>query len=52
MTEYLIEMLFIDYLAVLADLRTFPLKKGLIKYLLITSYFDHDVIEMIHFDRK
>ena len=46
-------MPFIIYFYVLIDLLTwFPFKKRRIKFLLMTSYFDDDVIEMINCIRK
>lgn len=53
MTYYTIKMQFIAYLADIMDSLTwFPIEWARIKFLLMTSYFDHDVIEMTNFDRK
>ena len=53
MTYYTIKMPFIAYLADFMDSLTwFSIEWARIKFLLMTSYFDHDVIEMTDFDRK
>ena len=53
MTKYLKIMLFRTYSAVLVNILTcFSVENVRIKFLLMTSYFDHDVIAMTNFDRK
>ena len=53
MTYYTKKLPFIAYLADFMDsLSWFPIELARIKFLLMTSYFDHDVIEMTYFDRK
>ena len=52
-TQLAIKMLFIAYLTVFTDLLAwFPVEKVRIKFPLMTSYFDRDVIKMTNFDRK
>ena len=53
MTYYTVKKPFIAYLAgFMNSLTWFPIEWARMKFLLMTSYFDHDVITMSNFDRK
>ena len=53
MTYYTVRKPFIAYLAgFMNSLTWFPIEWARLKFLLMTSYFDHDVIGMTNFDRK
>ena len=53
MTYYTVKKPFIAYLAgFMNSLTWFPIEWARMKFLLMTSYFDHDVIGMTNFDRK
>ena len=53
MTYYTVKKPFIAYLAgFMNSLTWFPIEWARLKFLLMTSYFDHDVIGMTNFDRK